>query len=109
METIKKALTKATIEASRKVILNVLKGTVLKTLKEILKKVGIRFTRTGLLKKLPFIAGVMNPVMNYADIKLIGRVATGYLEEVYGTRRHCGHKMPEVGKFCSICGKKMDV
>jgi len=32
----KKALTKATIEASRKVILNVLKGTVLKTLKEIL-------------------------------------------------------------------------
>ena len=64
METIKKALTKATIEASRKVILNVLKGTVLKTLKEILKKVGIRFTRTDLVKKLPFIAAVMNPVMN---------------------------------------------
>ncbi len=64
METIKKALTKANIEASRKVILNVLKGTVLKTLKEILKKVGIRFTRTDLVKKLPFIAAVMNPVMN---------------------------------------------
>jgi len=26
--------------------------------------VGIRFTRTDLVKKLPFIAAVMNPVMN---------------------------------------------
>lgn len=109
VEAIKQALTKATISASRKVILNVLKGTVLKTLKEILKKVGIRFTRVGLLKKLPFIAVVMNPVLNYADIKLIGTVAKGYLEKIYGKCPKCGHKMPEVGKFCSVCGAKLDL
>ena len=63
---------------------------------------GIRFTRTGLLKKLLFIAMVMNRVMNYANIKPIGRVGKGFLEEIYGKYLHCGHKMPEVGKSCSI-------
>ncbi|MDQ5886024.1 MAG: hypothetical protein QG628_421 [Patescibacteria group bacterium] len=108
VEIIKEAITKAAINASRKVIMNVLKGTVLKTLKDILKAVGIRFTRKGLLSKLPFISIAINPVMNYADIKLIGITAKNYLEEIYGKCSNCGHKMPEVGKFCSMCGHRFE-
>jgi len=81
-----------------------LKGTLLKNIKEILKIIGINFTRKGLLKKLPLISIPINTMMNYADIKIIGKTSKAILETLYGMCKNCGHKMPEIGKFCAICG-----
>ena len=108
VEAIKKVMAKAVEKSSRKFITNVLKGAVLKSLKNILKAVGLKFTKKGLLKKLPFIALVVNPVMNYSDIKLIGLTTKSYLDSIYGKCPFCGHQMSEIGKFCSVCGKKVE-
>lgn len=69
-------ITKIGTEAGVKMLKQYLKGAVLKTLKELLKKIGVTFTRKALEKAIPFGVGiVVSSSLNYALTRYVGREA----------------------------------
>ena len=78
-EGLKKAATKASINLLR----NALKGATLQTVKQVLRKVGITFTRKALEKAVPFGIGMaISGSANYAITRFVGVQAKRILNEI---------------------------
>lgn len=63
-------------KAAENIVKQYLKGATLTTIKELFKRIGIKFTQTAALKVIPFGVGVIvGGVANYALTRYVGSVA----------------------------------
>ncbi len=92
---------------TKRLIIKYIKGTTLKMIKKIAMKLGIKFTKKGILKRIPIVAIPINAVMNYTEIKTGGKIAKKFLSPNYIMCRNCGELYPKQNKFCDKCGTPM--
>ena len=74
-EAARVALTEASKRVAKRLINTYIKGSTLLLLKQLFRYVGINFTRTGLVKAIPFIAIPLNAVVNEAATRSLAKRA----------------------------------
>lgn len=74
------ALTEATKRVAKRLINTYIKGSTLVLLKQLFKYVGIKFTRTGLVKALPFIAIPLGAAINEAATRSLANRAIKFYD-----------------------------
>lgn len=81
-EAARVALTEASKRVATRLVNQYIRGNTLILLKQLFRYVGIRFTRVGVLKAVPFISIPINAGVNEAATRSLARKAIKY----YGTR-----------------------
>ncbi len=79
-EAARVALTEASKRVATRVVNQYVKGATLVLLRNLFRYVGIRFTRTGLLKAVPFIAIPINAGVNEAATRSLAKKAINYYD-----------------------------
>jgi hypothetical protein len=79
-EAARVALTQATKRVATRLVNTYIKGGTLVLLRQLFRYVGIRFTRTGLLKAVPFIAIPVNAAVNEAATRSLANKAIKFYD-----------------------------
>jgi uncharacterized protein (DUF697 family) len=79
-EAARVALTEASKRVATRVVNAYIKGPTLVLLKQLFRYVGIKFTRSGLLKAVPFIAIPINAGVNEAATRSLGKRAIKFYD-----------------------------
>lgn len=79
-EAARVALTEASKRVATRLVNTYIKGTTLVLLKQLFRYVGIKFTRTGLLKAVPFIAVPINAGVNELATRSLAKRAIKFYE-----------------------------
>lgn len=79
-EAANRALTEASKRVATRVVNKYIKGATLVLLKQLFRYVGIKFTRTGLLKAVPFVAVPLGAGVNEVSTRSLGKRAIKYYE-----------------------------
>ena len=74
------ALTEASKRVATRLVNTYIKGSTLILLKQLFRYVGIKFTRTGLLKAIPFVAIPLGAVVNETATRSLARRAIKYYD-----------------------------
>lgn len=101
---LKQVAKESSIRLTKRLIIKHIKGATLKMIKKIAMKFGIKFTKKGILKRIPLVAIPINAVMNYTEIKAGGKIAKKFLSPNYIMCPNCGELYPKRNKFCDKCG-----
>lgn len=79
-EAARVALTEASKRVATRLVNQYVKGATLVLLRQLFRYVGIRFTRVGLLKAVPFIAIPINAAVNEAATRSLAKRAIKYYD-----------------------------
>ncbi|MFQ5788046.1 MAG: hypothetical protein ACE5H1_08700 [Thermodesulfobacteriota bacterium] len=101
---IKKEIKVAAVHITKQVIVTTIKKFGEKQFFNLLKKIGIKATQKGILKKVPVISIPLNAGLNYSQIQAFGWVVKKFLSPSFVMCGECGHQTGRLNKFCPQCG-----